>query len=294
MDFKKIKAPYLIGEVGINHNGEMGVAKKLIDAVFAASWNCVKFQKRNPDQCVPEHQKGVMKDTPWGRMTYLEYKHKIEFGQREYAYIDNYCREKPLDWTMSVWDRDSLAFSEQFDLPFIKIPSALLTDDDLLITAARSGSSILLSTGMSSIEEIDHAVNLLEKHARSYAIMHCNSSYPAKHNELNLRCIPMFRERYGCPVGYSGHEYGLEPTIVATVLGAQIIERHITLDHDMWGTDQSSSIEVHGLYMLYKRLRDIDLILGNGVKSVTESEVPIRKKLRKSRMLKSAAVAASL
>lgn len=281
MDFKALQSPYLIGEIGINHNGDMAIARKLIDAVFASSWNCVKFQKRNPDRCVPEHQKTVLKDTPWGRMTYIEYKRRIEFGEEQYHYIDDYCRRKPLDWSVSVWDLDSLAFALRFELPFLKIPSALLTDDELLCAAAQSGVAILLSTGMSTLEEVDHAVNLLEKHARSYAIMHCNSSYPARYGELNLNCIPMMRARYGCPIGYSGHEYGLEPTIMACVLGARIIERHITLDHDMWGTDQSSSIEVHGIYMLYKRIKDVDRILGDGVKTVTESEVPIRRKLRK-------------
>jgi N-acetylneuraminate synthase len=281
MDINEIKAPYLIGEIGINHNGNLEIAKKLIDAVFSCSWDCVKFQKRNPESCIPEHQKQLIKETPWGKMTYYDYKRRIEFGRSEYDYIDRYCREKPLDWTLSVWDLDSLDFSTQFELPFLKIPSALLTNDKLLMASSKSNIPVLLSTGMSTLEEIDHAVNILEKHARSYALMHCNSSYPARYDELNLNCIPMLRDRYKCAVGYSGHEYGLEPTIMACVLGARIIERHITLDHEMWGTDQSSSIEIHGLHMLYKRLRDVDIILGNGRKSVTPNEIPIREKLRK-------------
>ena len=289
MDFNNVKIPYLIGEIGINHNGDLAIAKKLIDAVHACSWDCVKFQKRNPDVCVPEHQKNAIKKTPWGEMTYLEYKRRIEFGRMEYAYIDTYCREKPLDWTMSVWDLDSLEFSHRYNLPFLKIPSAMLIHDELITAAAKSRVPIFLSTGMSTLEEIDHAVNILEKHATSYALMHCNSSYPARHDELNLECIPMMRERYQCTVGYSGHEYGLEPTIMACVLGARIIERHITLNHDLWGTDQKSSVEIHGLYMLYKRLKDVEIILGDGRKRVTENEIPVRKKLRKTALMNQSA-----
>ena len=281
LDFRKLKKPYLIGEIGINHNGDLQIAKKLIDATFASSWNCVKFQKRNPDICVPEHQKNVPKNTPWGEMTYLEYKYKIEFGNTEYDYIDKYCREKPLDWTMSIWDLDSLYFAVQYDVPFIKLPSAMVTNEELLIEVSKTGKSILLSVGMSTLAEVDRAVNLLEKHSRSYAIMHCNSSYPANHDELNLRVIPKLKERYNCTVGYSGHEYGIEPTIYAVILGARIIERHITLDHNMWGTDQASSVEVHGMNMLYKRIKDFEIILGDGEKRVTKSEIPIRNKLRK-------------
>lgn len=281
VDFKKLERPFLIGEIGINHNGDLQIAKKLIDAVFACGWDCAKFQKRNPDVCVPEHQKVVRKVTPWGEMSYLEYRYRIEFGKEEYDYIDRYSREKPQPWTMSVWDMDSLEFALQYELPFLKIPSAMLTFDKLLVEAAKSGFSILLSTGMSTIEEIDHAVNLLEKYARSYAIMHCNSSYPANEAELNLRVIQLFKERYDCVVGYSGHEYGLEPTVIAVQLGAQIVERHIALDHQMWGTDQSSSVTIMGMDELIKRINKIELVLGDARKKITEGEVPVREKLRK-------------
>jgi len=279
MIFKNLEKPYLIGEIGINHNGDIQIAKKLIDAAFATSWDCVKFQKRNPDVAVPEHQKSVMRDTPWGRMTYLEYKYKVEFGREEYNYIDNYCKEKPIDWTASVWDMDSLNFLLKYEIPFIKIASAHMTNHDLLIETCKTGLPILMSTGMSTLEEVDNAVNLLEKHAKSYAIMHTNSSYPAKPEELNMNLIPFYIDRYKCPVGYSGHEYGLNPTVLAIALGAKIVERHITLDKNMWGTDQSASVEVMGMDMLRKRVIETLASLGVAEKRISDSEAPIREKL---------------
>ena len=280
INFKNLKSPYLIGDIGINHNGDLQITKKLIDAVFACQWDCVKFQKREPDICVPDHQKNNSKETPWGKMTYLEYKKKIEFGKKEYDYIDKYCKEKPIDWTASVWDLPSLEFILNYNIPFIKIPSAKLTEKELLIEASKSGKPLIVSTGMSTIEEIDSAVEILEKYASEYVLMHCNSAYPAPQNELNLQCIQTFKKRYKCPIGYSGHEYDLEPTVYAAVLGAKIIERHITLDHNIWGTDQSASLEVLAMDILKKRIKNIDGILGNGEKRITEKEKLIRKKLR--------------
>jgi len=271
---------YFIAEIGINHNGDIQIAKQLIDASFACNWDCVKFQKRNPDVCVPEHQKNVIRKTPWGEMTYLEYKHKIEFGKKEYDYIDIYCKEKRIDWTVSVWDLDSLDFISGYDVPFIKIPSAMLTNDSLLFEATRIGKKIILSTGMSTIEEIDHAVDILKEKGDSFSLLHCNSTYPAPRDELNLNNIKMLSERYGVPVGYSGHETDLEPSVIACVLGANIIERHITLDHEMWGTDQRSSLEVHGMDLLRKRCANIDTVLGTYERVLHESELNIRKKLR--------------
>ena len=224
--------PYLIAEIGINHNGDLQIAKKLIDAANATGWNAVKFQKREPDIAVPEAQKSVMRDTPWGRMTYLEYKKHVEFGKPEYDYIDTYCKEKPIAWTASPWDIPSLDFLLQYDVPFIKIASATFTNDELLRKAAGSGKAIIMSTGMSTFDEIDHAVAILEEYAAgNYALMHTNSSYPAKHKDLNLRMLTTLQERYHCIVGYSGHEQDLEPSVVAAVMGAKIIERHITLSH---------------------------------------------------------------
>ena len=279
-DIENLTKPYLIGEIGINHNGDLQIAKKLIDAAHACNWNCVKFQKRNPDIAVSEKQKGIERDTPWGRMTYLDYKYKIEFEKDEYDFIDKYCKQKPLDWSMSVWDLDSLDFAIKYDLPFIKIPSAMVTNYELVKASAQTGIPIIMSTVMSTLKEIDEAVELLQKHAKSYAIMQCNSSYPTKNEEINLNVIPMLKERYNCTVGYSGHEYDLEPTVLAVALGAKIIERHITISHEMWGTDQKASLEVHAMDLLKKRIQDIDTILGDGAKIVTKNELPIKNKLR--------------
>jgi N-acetylneuraminate synthase len=271
----------MIAEIGLNHNGDIQIAKKLLDAVFATNWNCAKFQKRTPAICVPESQKNVMRDTPWGRITYLEYRYKVEFEKEQYDYIDRYCKEKPIAWTASVWDLKSLEFIMGYDVPFIKIPSAKLTEHECLIEASKSGKPVVLSTGMSTVPEIDAAVDLLEKHAGGgYVLMHTNSVYPAPPEELNLRVINFLKERYGCIVGYSGHEEDLEPSVIAVSLGASLIERHVTLDHHMWGSDHFASLEVHGMSLLLKRIKNINVILGDGVKKLTEKETEVRKKLR--------------
>jgi len=267
---------YMIAEIGLNHNGDIQIAKKLIDAVFATNWDCAKFQKRTSSICVPDHQKNVMRDTPWGKMTYLEYRYKVEFEKEQYDYIDRYCREKPIAWTASVWDLKSLEFIMAYD-----VPSAKLTEHECLAEASKSGKPIVLSTGMSTVAEIDDAVEVLEKHASgNYILMHTNSIYPAPPEELNLRVITFLKERYGCVVGYSGHEYDLEPSVIAVSLGASLVERHVTLDHNMWGSDHFASLEVHGMDLLLKRIRNINIILGNGVKNLSENEKEIRKKLR--------------
>lgn len=272
---------FMIAEIGLNHNGSIEIAKKLIDAAFACNWQCVKFQKRTPEICVPENQKNILRDTPWGKMTYLEYRHKVEFGHDEYSYIEKYCKEKPIYWTASVWDIPSLNFILQYDVPFIKVPSAKLTEDELLREVAKSGKPVILSTGMSTMEEVDNAVNILEKYADgNYVLMHTNSSYPTPIEELNLLTIKLLKERYNCIVGYSGHEYDLEPSVFAVVLGAKIIERHVTLDHNMWGSDHFASLEVHAMDLLYKRLKNVDIILGNGMKKLGQHEMEVRKKLR--------------
>jgi N-acetylneuraminate synthase len=281
--FKKIadiNEPYLIAEIGINHNGDMNIAKKLIDASNACEWNCVKFQKRDPNLCVPEDQKQVPRETPWGMMAYIDYKHKIEFQQKEYEIIDTYCKEKPIDWTASVWDLNSLEFMMNFDVPFIKIPSAQLTNHELVSELAKSNKPIIISTGMSTWDMIDSVVEILEKENSEYAILHCNSTYPAPNKELNLNVIPIMAARYECIIGYSGHEYDLEPAVLAVSLGAKIIERHITLDHNMWGTDQKSSLEIHAMNMLRKRLENVIEILGSTEKIITPSEELVMKKLR--------------
>lgn len=272
---------FMIAEIGINHNGSIDIAKKLIDAAFACNWHCVKFQKRDPELSTPEDQKNLMRDTPWGKITYLEYRKKIEFGKREFNYIDKLCNEKPIFWSASAWDIPSLDFLLSYDVPFIKIPSAKLVDNDLLTKAARCGKPVLLSTGMSTIDEIDEAVAILEKNSKGdYILMHTNSTYPTLIQDINLKVINFLKDRYECVVGYSGHEYDLEPTVVAAALGAAVIERHVTLDHKMWGSDHFASLEVHAMDMLYKRLKDINTIMGDGIKRLTAGELEVKKKLR--------------
>ena len=280
----------IIAEIGINHNGDLKIVKKLIDIAVFAGCDTVKFQKRNPDVCVPEQQKRVMRDTPWGEMTYLEYKHKIEFGQKEYDEIDSYCMDKGIDWTVSVWDLDSVEFMSSYEVPFIKIPSALLTDYELIGECSKRFKKLVLSTGMSTIDEIDKAVKSMGSELGNYdshmrqcecALLHCNSTYPAPVDELNLSCISTLRKRYGCEVGYSGHEYGLTTTISSLCFGATIIERHITLDKSMWGTDHMASVEPHGLLKLVRGIRELEKAIGDGVKVVTKGEKNIRDKLRK-------------
>ena len=272
---------FTIAEIGINHNGSLAASKRLIDIASAAGCDAVKFQKRNPDVCVPEDQKKVMKDTPWGRMTYLEYKYRVEFGQKEYDEIDVHCRDKGIAWTASPWDLDSLKFLMQYNVPFIKIPSAHLTNAALLGAAKQTGKKVILSTGMSTLEEIDGAVRILREHDNvNFALMHCNSTYPSPLDELNLSCINILKERYGCEVGYSGHEFRLGTSVAAVYLGATIIERHITLDRSMWGTDQLSSVEPQGLFKLVSGIRELEVAYGDGKIGVTESEKLVRKKLR--------------
>jgi N-acetylneuraminate synthase len=277
--FDDLQQTYMIAEIGINHNGDVDVARKLIDYARVFGWDCVKFQKRTPELCVPESQKHLARDTPWGRMTYLEYRERIELGADAYDAIRTHCGDD-IDFAASVWDVPSADFVARYDVPFIKIPSALLTDDELIVYICGKRKPVLLSTGMSDLKQVDHAVELLQRHSDNFALLHCNSTYPASEAELNLRVIPMFRERYGCPVGYSGHEFGLTSTIAAVALGATIVERHVTLKRTMWGTDQMASVEPHGMLKLVQQIRALESSLGDGIKRVYESELPIRAKLR--------------
>ena len=271
---------YIIAEIGINHNGSLDIAKRLIDIAAVAGCDAVKFQKRNPDVCVPEHQKHIMRDTPWGRMTYLQYKYRVEFGQAEYDEIDAYCRDKGIAWSASPWDMDSLKFLSQYDLPFIKMPSAMITNEDLMRGCARTGKKVIFSAGMSTLEETDQAVEWMRQEGAEFALLHCNSTYPAPIEDLNLKCIQTLRERYDCEVGYSGHEFRLGTTVASVYLGATILERHITLDRTMWGSDHLASVEPQGLIKLVKGDRELETALGDGVKRVTDGELPVRKKLR--------------
>ena len=269
---------YVIAEIGLNHNGDMGICKKLIDVASAAGCDAVKFQKRTPEVCVPEKQKNVLRETPWGVMTYLEYRHRIEFGAEQYAEIDRYCREKSIQWFASCWDTGSVDFVARFNPVAYKVASASLTDGELLKHTVGTGKPIILSTGMSTQEEIDTAVALLDR--TRLMVMHATSTYPCPPRDLNLNMIHTLAKRYGVPVGYSGHETGLQTTLAAVSLGACAVERHITLDRAMWGTDQAASVEPGGLHRLVRDIRIIESALGDGIKRVYDSELPIREKLR--------------
>lgn len=279
---------YIIAEIGINHNGDIDIAKKLISATHAANWNCAKFQKRNPDVCVPEEQKSVMRDTPWGRMKYIDYKYKVEFEKKEYDIIDKQCSANSIDWTASVWDYDSLDFIvNNYNVKFLKIPSAINESYDFLIDACKTNLPIVVSLGMADLKQSDKVVNILNKHSNDFCIMHTNSAYPAPHEDLNLSLIPFFIERYNCTVGYSGHEHDLDPSIVAISLGAKVLERHVTMDHNMWGSDHKSSLEVHAMVMLNKRINGINKMIGKPEKKVFNSELPFIKKLKNDNIRRS-------
>ena len=272
---------YIIGEIGINHNGSVDIAKLMIDGAAAAGADCVKFQKRTPELCVPKDQWYLERDTPWGRMTYIDYRHKVEFDKDDYAQIDAHCKAKGIDWTVSCWDEQAVAFMEEhFDVAFYKAASASLTDLDLLRGMVGTGKPLMISSGMSTLEEITTAVNTLGQDRLLLA--HSTSSYPCPVQELNLKMIDTLRRMYpSLVIGYSGHETGLATTCATVSLGAGFIERHITLDRAMWGTDQAASVEMGGLLRLVKDVRDIETALGDGVKRVYDSELGARTKLRR-------------
>ena len=284
-----MKKTYIIGEIGINHQGDLSIAKRLIDIAAAAGCDAVKFQKRNPDICVPEEQKNKPRTWQGEEMTYLEYKYKVEFGEEEYDEIDDYCKLKGIAWSASPWDMDSLRFLERYDIPFIKIPSAMITNDELLVGCVRSGKRVIFSTGMSTQEEIDHAVSILRQAKKDYVslrddkigLLHCNSTYPAPVDELNLSAIHTLADNYpDFEIGYSGHEMLLGTTVASVLLGASIIERHITLDRTMEGSDHSASVTPWGLFKLVSGIRELEAAYGDGVIKVTQSEIPVRTKLR--------------
>ncbi|MDD2236881.1 MAG: N-acetylneuraminate synthase family protein [Kiritimatiellae bacterium] len=289
---------YVIAEIGINHNGSLETAKKLIDVACVAGCDAVKFQKRNPDVCVPEEQKSRMRETPWGYISYLEYRWKMEFGVEDYQKIERYCAEKKIDWFVSCWDIPSVELMEEhFNLMAYKVPSACITDMDLLDRYKQTGRPLIVSTGMSSVEQIEAAVQRLagtadrlvgkeeEGQADAWrsrvALTHCTSTYPCPVGELNLNVIQTLQKKYNVPVGYSGHEVGLQATLAAVTLGACLVERHITLDRAMWGTDQAASVEPSGLIRLVRDIRIIQEALGDGVKKVFDSEKAVAAKLRR-------------
>lgn len=273
---------FIVAELGINHNGSLEIAKRMIDAAVRAGVDAVKFQKRTPEICTPPEQQKQMRETPWGLITYLEYRHRVEFWEEEYREIDRYCKEKGIMWFVSVWDEPSVDFMEQFDTPVYKIPSAALTDHNLLRYVRKTGKPVILSTGMSTMEQIRAAVDVLG--TKDLILTHSTSSYPCEPHELNLRVIQTLRNEFPeCPIGYSGHEVGLVPPQVAVALGACLIERHLTLDRAMWGSDQAASVEPVGFERLVRYIRTAEASLGDGIKRVYESELPSLYKLRRVR-----------
>lgn len=269
---------FIVAEIGINHNGSIEIAKKLIDAAALAGCDAVKFQKRTLDVVYTADELAKPRENPFGP-TNGDLKRGLEFGEKEYKKIDDYCREKNILWFASCWDEGSVDFMEAFNPPCFKIASASLTDDDLLRHHRRYGRPIIVSTGMSTVAEIDHAVEVLG--SKNLIVLHCTSTYPSQVEELNLSTIRVLRERYGVPVGYSGHEVGLAPSVGAAALGACMVERHITLDRAMWGSDQAASVEWQGFWRLVKDIRALEQAMGDGVKRVYPSEVPIIRKLRR-------------
>lgn len=271
---------FVIAEIGINHNGDIEIAKRMIDAAVHAGVDAVKFQKRTPEVCTPPEQQTQMRETPWGYITYLDYRKRVEFDEKQYREIDAYCRQKGIAWMVSVWDEPSVEFMEQFDTPAYKIPSASLTDHKLIQCARSTGRPLILSTGMSTMEQIHKGARIAGEN--DLVLMHCTSTYPCEPEELNLKMIETLRREFpNVPVGYSGHEVGLVPSAVAVALGASMVERHLTLDRAMWGSDQAASVEPGGFERLIKYIRVSEAALGDGVKKVYESEQPSLKRLRR-------------
>ncbi len=271
---------YIVAEIGINHNGDIDIAKQMIDAAVHAGADAVKFQKRTPEVCTPPEQQTQMRETPWGYITYLEYRCKVEFDQPQYREIDRYCRQKGIAWLASVWDEPSVEFMQGFETPAYKVPSASLTDHNLLRCVRETGKPVVLSTGMSTLAQIRHAVDVVGE--ENLAIMHCTSTYPCEPEELNLNMVQTLRKEFPeTPIGYSGHEVGLVPSAIAVALGACLVERHLTLDRAMWGSDQAASVEPGGFERLVKYIRVTEAALGDGVKKVYDSEKASLARLRR-------------
>lgn len=271
---------FVIAEIGINHNGSVDLAKRMIDEAVMAGCDAVKFQKRTVTKVYTPEELDVYRPNYYGS-TNRDLKLGLELSYEDYCIIDEYCRDKKIMWFASCWDLDSVDFIEQFDVPCHKVASAMLTDDEFLLKLKSLGKPILLSTGMSSMEEIRHAVDLLGED--NLVLFHCTSTYPTNHTEINLRVIEVFREEFSCPIGYSGHERGLLPSILSVELGANSVERHITVDRTLWGSDQAASLEPEGLRRMVRDIREVKKILGDGNKKVYDSELPVRDKLRKTK-----------
>ncbi len=269
---------YVIAEIGINHNGDIDLAKRLISVAVAAGCDAVKFQKRTVEIVYSEKELAQPRPNPFGE-TNGDLKRGLEFDTEDYAEISSFCKQVKIDWFVSPWDEKSVDFVQKFDPPVYKIASASLTDDNLLRHVRSTGKPIIASTGMSTYDEIDHAVDVLGK--QNTILMHTTSTYPAKYEQLNLRAIPTMIERYGIPVGYSGHETGIPTSVAASILGACCVERHITMDRAMWGSDQAASLEPNGISRLVRDIRLCEQSMGDGIKRVYEDEIPVMKKLRR-------------
>lgn len=270
---------FICAEIGINHNGDLELAKKLIDTAVTAGCDAVKFQKRTVDKVYTKEYLDGPRESPWGT-TQRAQKEGLEFGKKEYDIIDAYCREKGIAWYASAWDVDSQIFLQQYNLKYNKIASAMLTNDELLEIVAKEGRYTFIATGMSTYEEIDHAVEVFRKYNCPFELMHCNSTYPMENKDANLNLIQELAKRYQCRVGYSGHERGVLVSTCAVAAGATSIERHITMDQTMYGSDQKASIEPDELCELVKNIRETELIMGDGVKKLSEAEEEVKKKLR--------------
>ena len=277
MKQKKNKKIFLIGEIGINHNGSVKLAKKLIDEAINAGFDAVKFQKRSPEIVVPDFKKNELRQTPWGTITYLKYKKKIEFEKKQYDEIHKYCKKKNIYWFASPWDIESVNFLKKYKLKFMKIPSAMITNLKLIKEVAKLKVYTFISTGMCTYKDIDKAINLFKKYNNKFMIMHTVSTYPCPEKDLNLNVIKKLKNRYKCQVGYSGHEVSVSPSLTAAAFGAEAIERHITLNRTMWGTDHSASLEAPGMKQLIKLIRKFEKYSGDGIKKFSKEE---KKKLK--------------
>lgn len=274
------KPPYVIAEIGINHNGNFELAKTLIQVAADCGVDAVKFQKREPDICVPEHQKDLMRETPWGQMTYLEYKKRLEFDFDQYKILRDLAHSLGIEFSASAWDIPSLEFLDVLTIDFHKVASALITNKSFLGEIALRGKRTLASTGMATWEDLDRAVEILQPLGNDLTLLHTVSTYPANEADLNLLMIRTIENRYGLSVGYSGHEASVSPSIFAAALGATVIERHFTLDRASWGTDHSASLEPDGMRRLVGAVKKKDTVFGDGIKKIVPGEMEIATKLR--------------
>jgi len=275
-----VRKPYVVAEIGINHNGDINLAKKMIKSAYQCGCQAVKFQKRTPELCVPKAHRDILRETPWGLITYMEYRHKVEFGREEYDEIDSFCRELGVDWFASAWDIPSLEFLRRYKSPFNKVASPMLTNHKLVEQIALEGKMTFISTGMSEYADIDQTVKIFRDIACPFILLHTVSEYPLTNDKTNLRQITTLRNRYQCPVGNSGHESTMLPSLIAVMMGAVVIERHFTINRAMWGTDQAASLEPRGMAVLTNYINQIPLILGSGERIVTEQEKANALKLR--------------